>query len=138
MSEAATVAIPRDVIEPIVQARIQAAIVESLGAHKMLVENAVAAVLHAKVDSEGRPSAHSYNNYGTFLEHLAKKAISEAAKAALNEYMEQGKEALKARVKKELEKKSSLLAAALVDGLERSVKSTYGFNISVNLKSKDE
>lgn len=137
MAEAATVAIPNDVIQPIVQARVQAAVVEALSAHKQLVEQAVAAVLTMKVDSDGKPSNYSGYNTCTLMEHLAKKAIADAAKEALAEYLVAGKEGLRARVKKELEKKSSLLATALVDGFHKSIESTYGFKIEISLKERD-
>jgi hypothetical protein len=137
MAEPATIAIPNDVIQPIVQARIQAAIIEALVPHKNLVADAVTAALGVKVDSDGKVNNYpSYNTY-TLLQHLAHKAVADAAKEALKEYLEQSKDGIKARVKKELEKKSSILATALVDGFEKSIATTYGFSLTVNLKSPD-
>jgi hexokinase len=138
MAEAATVAIPNDVIQPIVQARIQAAIVESLGKQADLIGSVVAAALSQKVTASGEhDSRYSYENKYTLLEALTNKYIREAAHEALKAYLQGSKETIKARVKKELEKKSSLLAAALVDGLANAVDTTYGINITVSLKDRE-
>ena len=138
MAENATVAIPNDVIIPIVQAKIQASIVEALGKHGDLIEKAVAAALGQKVDSTGKVDKYDSYNKFTFLEAQANIYMQEAAKEALKEYMVQAKESLKARVKKELEKKSTLLASALVDGLARGVETAYGLTITVSLHAKKD
>lgn len=136
MAENATVAIPNDVIVPIVQAKIQASIVEALGKHGDLIERAVAAALGVKVNGKGQVDQYSSYNTFTFLEATANQYMQEAAREALKDYMVQAKESLKAKVKKELEKKSNLLAAALVDGLAKGVETVYGLSITVNLQQK--
>lgn len=131
--QAATVNIPNDVIQPIVLARIQAAIVEGLGRESQLIEQAVTAALTFKVDSEGKRSNYTGYNSLTLLEWMATKAIQEAAQEALKTYLEKAKAQVRARVEKELQKKQGIIAAALVDGFAESIKSTYGFSIKVEL-----
>jgi hypothetical protein len=136
MADNATVAIPNDVIVPILQARIQAMIVEALGGQAQLIEAAVVAALGQKVDVDGKVS--SYRNDFTFLQVTANQFIRETAKGALKEYLEKQKPAIAARVVKELEKKHTALAAALVDGLAKAIDTTYGFSLSVNFKDKKD
>ena len=134
----ATVAIPDDVIKPIVQARVQAAIVEALGKQGDLVSAAVAAALTQKVNDKGEVDGrYSYDNKYTFLEVMTNKYIREAAHEALKEHLEKAKAGIKEKVRRELEKKSSVLAAALVDGFARSIETTYGFKLDVHLKELD-
>src|SRR4051812_12660374 len=108
----ATIGIPDDVIKPIVQARVQAAIVEALGREADLVGAAVAAALSQKVNDKGEVDGrYSYDNKYSFLEVMTNKYIREAASEALKEHLEKAKAGIKEKVRKELEKKSSVLAA---------------------------
>lgn len=137
MADGATVAIPKDVIEPIVQARIQAGIVEALSRSQDLIEAAVTAALTQKVDRSGKVSGYNSENKYTLLESLANQYIQEAARKALNEHLVSAADAIRVRVRKELEKKSSVLAAALVDGLAKSVDTTYGLSLTISLKDRE-
>lgn len=137
-NETATVAIPNDVIQPIVAARIQAAIVESLGKTPALIEAAVVASLGMKVDSKGKVSSYSSENRYTVLEAMTYQYLQEAALEALQEYLAKAKDQVRARVIKELEKKSNSLAAALVDGLAKAIDTAYGHSITVNLHQRKD
>lgn len=135
MSEQATVAIPQDVIIPIVQARIQAEIISALKGQQQLIEQAVVGALSMRVNSECKVDQYSSSNKFTLLEAMTNKYIREAAIEALKEFLEtHAKESVKKRVAQEIQKKASPLAVALVDGLAKSIDTAYGFNLTVSLK----
>jgi hypothetical protein len=136
MAEQATVAIPQDVIRPIVEARIQAAIVESLGKTPQLIEAAVTAALNYKVNSDGKRSTYDNDNKFTVLESMTYRYLQAAASEALKEYLEGAKEQVKKRVIAELQKKQTSVAAALVDGLAKAIDTAYGHSITIHLKER--
>ena len=139
MNESTTVVIPQDVIIPIVQARIQAEIISALKGQQQLIEQAVVSALSMRVDDTGKVSQYSSSNKYTLLESVANKYIREAAIEALKEYLTTtAKESVKKRVIQELQKKSGPLATALVDGLAKSIDTTYGFSLNINLHSKKD
>ena len=138
MAEGATVAIPNDVIQPIVQARIQASIVEALKRSDTLIDTVVAAALTQKVNSDGKVDSYSSSNKYTILEVMATQYIREAARDALKQHLDEAREQIKKRVSDELKKKHTIIAAALVDGLAKSISTTYGFSLTVALNSKKD
>ena len=134
MSNTTTLQIPKDVIEPIIQARVSAALLEVFGNQGALLDRIVQSVLQQKVDSEGRPSNSSYGSQETTLQYLAHKAIRDATLEALREVLEQHKQKVKDALVAELKRpKSNLLdklASSMIDSMCETAKSAYRVTVT--------
>jgi hypothetical protein len=124
--------VSQELIKPIIDAKIQAAIVAELQKDQNLIPKMIQAALNLKVDSEGRRRNDSYYDKYPYIEVLCNQAIQEAARHAMKDYLAENKEALKEAVKKQLEKQKDTLAAAFVDGLIKNTAIDYHVKFDVN------
>ncbi len=110
-----TFQIPKDVINPIIEAHVTTAVINALDGKDRLIEEAVRWVLFMKVDSDGKST--SYNGI-SFVQWAMMKCVREAVKKAIEENMEKHKEEIKKAIAKELSKPStSPLAKQLINGM---------------------
>lgn len=80
--EKSTIEIPNDIIQPIVEAKVQAAMIEALGGYERLVETAVAQVLNQKVDpTNGQPERYSNSQNPTWFKWAMNDCVKRAARA---------------------------------------------------------
>jgi len=114
---APTLQIPRDVIEPIIQANITTAIAQALGGSANVMEKAISTILATKVDSEGKPSNYSHPSHKTWLDWAIGDAIRKAARAAIESNIETLQGALKEQMVAQLTKKNSPLIKQIAEGL---------------------
>lgn len=114
-----TLQIPKDVIEPIIQANIVAAVAQAMGPTGRVLENAIAGILSTKVDSQGKPT--TYGGSMPWIEWAVAHSVRDAAKKAIDEHVAQFGEAIKKQLVADLSKKNSPLIKALVDGLMSGV-----------------
>lgn len=115
MNETASVNIPKDMIEPVIKAHIQAAIVSALGDGRALIEAAVQRILTEKVDENGKPS--SYSNARPLADFLLRQCIQTAAKEVILEELPKHKEAIRASIKANLARRNSPLIKQFVNGM---------------------
>jgi hypothetical protein len=109
-----TLQIPKDIIEPIIQAEITRSIVEAMGPKQAVMQHAIASILNMSVDSDGKPS--SYNGR-PWIDWIIGKEIREAATAAIVEHLAAHGEAIKKQLAAEMAKKNSPLVKQLVEGM---------------------
>lgn len=114
MSSSPTIAIPRDIIEPIIQAEITKSIIEAMGPKQAVMQQAIAAILNLSVDSDGKPS--SYNGR-PWIDWIIGKEIRAAAQAAIVEHLATHADVIKKQLSTELAKKNSPLVRQLVEGM---------------------
>ena len=100
MSEQTTLAIPNDVLKPIIEARISTAIASALGDEKQLVADAITHILKQKVSKEGKHENYEHYNTENFIQWLAKKYIREAVDKAVREHIQESMPQIKEQVKK--------------------------------------
>jgi len=132
------ISVDEELVEPIVRAEIQTAIVRQLESDTNLIPKLVEAALGAKVNKDGyRDKRYSSDNKYLYIDWLCKQAIQTAAKEAMNEYLEENHEKLKVEVKKQLRKSEAELASIFVEGLIGGVKSTWSFKVNIDLPSND-
>lgn len=134
------VKITEDLVKPIIQAKIEAAIVTSLNEEQGLVEKTVAAVLSEKVDNEGKVSKSDYYNKYTRIEYLSTRMIQNAAEAAIVKWAENNQKQIEDAMYKELSKKAqtSNLVKSILNGLVDATKSSWRFKVDFDfLRSGD-
>ena len=131
MAENATLALPKDLIEPIIQAHIQTALAEAFD-KEAIISKIAWQILNQKVNSDGKPADREYSVAGTFLEVSVNKMLREAFTQMLSEEMEKHKETLKTYLTKEMGKSNSKLVKAIAEGLvEGLVTNGLRYNLTV-------
>jgi hypothetical protein len=127
-----TIQIPNDVIKPIIEAKVAAAVIEALGGYKPMVELAVAQVLNQTVGEDGKPSNY---NAVPFFKWAMDDCIKRATRASIEEYFKTHADLIKQAVTVELSKKNSPLVKQLVAALTGTVLNAnelrYRMNVTV-------
>jgi len=124
--------ISKEVVEPIVREKIQAAVVTALdGDPNNIIEAVVRAALDEKVDSDGRKS--NYRNDHTYVEYLCHKAIREAAEVAVKSWMGDNAHLIREAVERDLSKRKGAIARSFVTGLADAIKQSWCFSVNVTL-----
>lgn len=131
--------INEDMVKPILEKQIQAAIMANIGNVDQLFEMAIKKALSVKVNQDGNVSNYSSDNKYDFLEALTGNAIRRAATDAIREYVNENQETLKTVLKKEMEKKAnqSKLIEAFVEAATKSFDYRYNFNASVSIQKTE-
>lgn len=131
--EDSTIKIPNDVIQPIIEAKVAAAVTEALGGYERLIETAVGQVLNQKVGDNGQPS--TYSNAIPWFKWTMNDCIKRAARAAIEDYFKTHEDVIKRAVVAELSKKNSPLVKQMIAALTGSVLNAdslrYRMNVTV-------
>lgn len=123
--------IPRDLIDPIIEAHVSAAVLSALADKQGLMQRVVAQTLSAKVDSQGRKS--DYNDAKPWIQWLTEECIREAVKKALQEAVAKNEEMVRDAIVKELQKKNSPLVRQLVSGMTSAFTNPSNLNWRLNV-----
>lgn len=130
-----------EVVRPIVEAQIRAAIVAAMSDNpQRLIDAMVTEALNYKVASDGKVSNYSNENKFSWLSVHLRQVLHEETKRALNEMMLEIRDKLKDSIKRELKKDCSTtkLAAAIVSGITENVACKYNSQIEVRFAAKSE
>lgn len=127
----------KELVAPIIEARIHAAIIEGLGGQEELLSKVVSEVLSRKVDpSSGKPSTYGGNRDIPLVEYLAKDAIRKCAEKAVESWVESSKDKILKGLEAQMKRRAAGFAKIMMDGLERAMKSRWDFNVDVNFNEK--
>ena len=132
----ASVAIPKDMIEPIIQAHVARAVLEAMGDKVALMHTAVARVLNAEVDYEGRPASYHRTENLTWLQHQMQECIRKATREAIEEAFSGRKDAIKAQILEQLRSKKSPLANQLVEAMTAALTNEQSLKYSLEVSFK--
>ena len=121
MADNPTFQIPKDVIEPIIQAHVAAAVTAALSGQDQLMNKAVFMVLNQKVDSDGKPSSGYYSNEITFIQWAMRNAVRKATEAAIVEEVAKHADVIRKNIADQLKMSKSPLVQALVQGLVKNL-----------------
>lgn len=133
MSENMQFPIPNSVLEPYIKQAVSTAITTALGDGAALVSKAVEHALAQKVSSSGNQSNYAYENKFQLVEIVAQNKIQEIARQTINEMAEGMRPHIKVAIESQLKKKHSAIAQALVDGLIKSLSTSW--NVKVNIEA---
>jgi len=133
-----TMKLPTEIVERAVRDKINAAIAEQLGDPQEMITKLVGAALSQKVSSNGQVSRSSYDNKFEFLDILAGNFMREAAKEALTEFFEDNRSAIKEAVKKEVARSPAKMAKVFMDGITKSMQSTYIPRVEIKFQSHND
>lgn len=135
MADSVDIKISQDLIKPIIESKIQMAVISALGSEQTLIADMVKSYMNQKVDSSGRESSYS-SDKTTRLEYLSKILLSEAIKDAIKEWSSENKAIIKEEILKYFKSKkgSSMMVDAINNGIIKSFDSMYSFNVVINPK----
>lgn len=123
--------IPNSVLEPYIKSAVSTAITAALGDGAKLVEKAVEQALSQKVSSNGHVSRYDYENKFQLVELVAQNRIQEITRETINEMAEAMRPQIKTSIESQLKKKHSAIAQALVDGLIKSLSSSWNVKVDI-------
>jgi len=126
-----------NIVEPIIKAEIQAAIVAHLNNVPDLVAKLVQAAMADKVTESGAKSRSDYENKYLFIDVLCRQAIQEAARESMRVYITDNAPLFQAEMQRQLAKQKSNLAKLFVESLVGSMKSAWSFKVNVNLPGQE-
>ena len=123
-----------DLVTPIVESKIAAAIVQELDKTPHLIEKIVMAALNENVDPASGKVSTSYNSV-SYIQWLASDAVRAAAKEAMHEYIVKKRTAIKKEMKKQLELHTDDFATLICRGLEESLKADWKLRCYVKFET---
>jgi hypothetical protein len=134
-----TLNVDENLVQPIIEAEIQAAIVRQLqGASTNLIPKLVQAALNQKVDYQGRVTGSSYDNRYPYIEVLCNQAIQQAAQEAMKQYIADSLPFITAEVEKQIRSQSKNIAKTFAEGLAGAIKSEWNFKLNITLPEQDK
>jgi tRNA U34 5-carboxymethylaminomethyl modifying GTPase MnmE/TrmE len=127
--------IGKDLVTPIIEKHIKAAVLEALGGTDKMIDSIVSKIIHQKVDNEGKVSRSDYDNKYSWLDFMVTKKIEEAVKKELDNVMSESILKIKTALIKNLktDKGSNLVADALLEGLAGTFKNTWTSKVDIKL-----
>lgn len=131
MSDNMQFPIPNSVLEPYIKQAVSAAITASLGDGAKLVEMAVHQAMQTKVRADGVRSNSEYENKFQLVEAVAQNKIQQITREVINEMAEGMRPQIKTAIETQLKKKHSVIAQALVDGLIKSLATTWNVKVDI-------
>lgn len=128
--------INKELITPIVEKEIKAAVVAAMGGADSVIEKVVNSIMYQKVNSEGKVSSYSGDNRYTFIEYVLtnniKDAIGEELKRQIGEKAEPLKKAIVKNLRNEVT--ANKLADALLTAFSQTVDSNWKSVINIEIK----
>lgn len=135
MSEV-SLTISKDIVNPIVEAKVKEAVLSALGGADKLVDQLVSTIISQKVNEQGKVDSYSHNNKFSWLDVVLTKVIKEQAEEAIKEVLADNAKTIKQELIKQLQTKkgSSLAASALIDAMNGTFSNSWRSQISIDLK----
>jgi hypothetical protein len=129
--------ISKEIVNPIVQAKIQEAILAALGGKEEVIQNVVKGILYDKVSHNGSKSSYSSDNKFNWIDIAVTQKIEQATKEAMGEFLNDCKPMIKAEIVKQLSSKKGieLFAANLLDQ-QKTIASNYHSKVVVQFEQK--
>lgn len=126
--------ISKDIVAPIVEAKIKEAILAALGGSEQLVAQAVKEILYKKVNEKGEVTGYSYDKFN-WLDVVVTRQIKAAVEKELQNQISESTEAIKKALIKQLksDKGASQVATALLDGLNGTFKNSWSSAINITI-----
>jgi F0F1-type ATP synthase delta subunit len=128
--------ISNEIVKPIVEAKIQAAIISELEKSADVIESMVSKALTDSCNEKGQKDQYSSYNKFTFIERCCYTAVQEQAKEALKQYLENNRQKLFDAMKKQISKRVDDIACAFADSMIEHAKSQYGFTVELKVQEK--
>jgi ABC-type Zn2+ transport system substrate-binding protein/surface adhesin len=136
--ENVSLTISKEIVQPIVQAKINEAILAAMGGQNQLIEKAIHTILYDKVDHKGAKSSYHSENKHNWIDIVITKQIEEAVKSAMAELLADKQGQIKDAILKQLSTKRALesFASSLLDNAAK-VQQNYYSTVKVEFTAKN-
>ena len=126
--------ISEKMLSPVIEQQVKLMMTEMLGGKDEIVNKVITTILKTKVDENGKPS--SYSSSKTFIEWLLLDEVTKLVRELIEEELRSRTGEIKAAIKKKLrsEKGGSIVADALLNGLNETFKYGWTSNIQVSFE----
>jgi len=128
-----TLNIDENLVKPVVEKEIEAAVIRELEKMPLLLPQMVSHVLLMPVSDRGEPSNSSYDKHRTYMNWVFQKAIQEATKEAIVNWLKNNNDALEKEVDKQLRASSSKFAKSVIDAFVGLANNSWRFSVNVEL-----
>ena len=132
-----SLSINKEMLTPVIEQQVKAMMAEILGGQDAIVDKVIKQILNTKVDERGNPC--NYSGSKTFFEWILQDELTKAVKELIREEIENKNSQIRKQIKRAIqnEKGASVLADALLDGLNKTVQSSYRTNFKIELIHND-
>lgn len=136
MADSVDIKISQDLIKPIIESKIQMAIIDALGNGEKVIGEMVKYYMSQKVDSKGNTSTYNSSSDVPRLEYFARLMIEEAIKNSAKEWTKENTQLIQEQISAYFKSKkgSSMLVDAINNGIVKSMESIYSFKVVINPK----
>lgn len=131
MSDTVNIQLGQDLIKPIIETKIKAAIMESFNLESQFIEKLVETVLKQKVDRDGKPSTYSSDKY--YIDYLIHKSFLEMVRTCVQEVITEKNEQIKIEIHKQLSSKKGIkdIVETFSQNLISSANQPYRWSINL-------
>ena len=125
-----SIAVSNEIIKPIIEAKIKAALLEGLGSNReRVLEEIISKLLMTKVDHDGKVS--NYSSGMPWLEWLVKDLVTRVTREAMTELVQNQKPELVKAIRQVLKKRTMSIAENFVDSLEGAAKDNWRTSVNI-------
>lgn len=128
-----TFQIPKEIINPIIQAHVNDAVIKALDGPGQIVTRAIAGVLQTKVDSNGKPSSYNSDRDRTWIDWVIGDCIQKAARDAIEQTLSKHTDRIREEITAQLAKKNSPLVKQLIEGMVGAFTSDHTIKYRINV-----
>lgn len=125
--------IPKEIIEPIIQAHVNKAVIEALNGPHDIVSKSILNIINMPVDASGKASTYSSDRNRPWIDWVIGDCIRIAARAAIESHIANHQEQMKKILIKELGSKNSRLAKQLAEGMVGAVSDPEFLKYRINV-----
>jgi hypothetical protein len=131
--------ISQDIVNPIVQAKIKEAVIESLGGVDILIGKVVDNIIKQRVDKDGKVNSYSSENKFSWMDVVLTQQIEKAAKESIIEVISEQTQNIKDELIRQLKTKkgSNIVASALIDSMNGTFVNNWSSKLSIEFKKLD-
>lgn len=129
--------ISKEIVNPIVEAKIKAAVIEAMGGTDVLINKVVDNVLNQNVAHDGKISQYNSDNKSKWIDVVVTQQIREATKIVMQEILATRQNDIRAAIQKQLSSKKGIeaFAQALLSGYK--IDDKYTTNIEIKFEQKN-
>jgi len=128
----ALIKIDPKLVDQLVKEHIQIAVAQAISKNgSVLVDQLVAAIINARVDSDGKVHRHDRYNTQTWLDYAIAKELREAILIVIQQEIKNLRPSIEKSVRAQFSKSTNQFAKAVTDGLEKSIKYDWNFKLTL-------
>lgn len=131
------ITISKDIVNPIVEAKIKDAITEAMGGKDLIIDKVISQILKTKVTKEGKVSSYERENTENWLDIALTSQIQELVKSELQLLIKDSASLIKETLIKQLKTKkgSDMIATTMLAALDQTFKNSWTSKINVQINS---